>query len=198
MAATPIYSISTLKGWFSQFATPTQAQFHGWLDSFFHKNESIPAASIDGLQVLLDAKADAANVLAKVGVVGVDIPVSLNGSEALFFEIPLPQIGDVYKFSALILYGGLPSIDPVLLKFTIGGSGGTIFQAAQFAHFYFAAELVFDGTEFIVSAQGYQDNVFHGNTTISFIYTMGDSFEFDIVAPDPGYVVKYATIVKQY
>ncbi|MBI9064884.1 MAG: hypothetical protein JEZ14_23055 [Marinilabiliaceae bacterium] len=55
MALTPI---NTLKEWFRRGLKPTQQQFWDWLDSFWHKDEPIPSASIDGLQGLLDAKVD--------------------------------------------------------------------------------------------------------------------------------------------
>lgn len=51
-------SISTLKSWFTTGKFPTQAQFWAWLDSFRHKDESIPVNEIEGLNELLDLKAD--------------------------------------------------------------------------------------------------------------------------------------------
>lgn len=52
-------SISTLKSWFTTGKFPTQAQFWAWLDSYRHKDESIPVNEIEGLNELLDLKADA-------------------------------------------------------------------------------------------------------------------------------------------
>lgn len=51
-------TISQLKAWFSRGFIPTEAQYHAWIDSFFHKNEKVPANQIDGLQNLLDQKQD--------------------------------------------------------------------------------------------------------------------------------------------
>lgn len=48
----------TIKGWFETNDIPTQAQFYAWIDSFWHMNDSIPIASIEGLQELIDAQAD--------------------------------------------------------------------------------------------------------------------------------------------
>ncbi len=51
-------SINTLKGWFITKAKPLAVQFWHWMDSYWHKDEMIPSASIDGLQELLDTKMD--------------------------------------------------------------------------------------------------------------------------------------------
>lgn len=52
-------SINILKGWFTTGKFPTQTQFWAWLDSFRHKDESVPVNEIEGLNELLDLKADA-------------------------------------------------------------------------------------------------------------------------------------------
>jgi len=51
-------SLNTLKSWFVTKAKPLAVQFWHWMDSYWHKDELIPAASIDGLQTLLDGKMD--------------------------------------------------------------------------------------------------------------------------------------------
>lgn len=43
-----------LKKWFSNFKRPTQEQFWEWIDSFWHKNEEIPMASVQGLEKSLE------------------------------------------------------------------------------------------------------------------------------------------------
>lgn len=52
----------TLKKWFSRGAYPTAGQFAAWIDSFFHKDDKIPAASVEGLTDTLNGKADTATV----------------------------------------------------------------------------------------------------------------------------------------
>ncbi len=47
-------TVNILKGWFSTGKKPLQNQFWDWLDSFWHKDESIPIAQITGLQSALD------------------------------------------------------------------------------------------------------------------------------------------------
>ncbi len=51
-------SLNTLKEWFRRGLKPLQEQFWHWMDSFWHKDEKIPSAQIDGLQELLNAKVD--------------------------------------------------------------------------------------------------------------------------------------------
>lgn len=53
-----IESRNTLYKWFSKGVKPLGSQFRTWIDSFWHKNENIPAANIDGLQESLDGKVD--------------------------------------------------------------------------------------------------------------------------------------------
>ena len=47
-------SKNTLKSWFVRGAKPLAAQFAEWLDSFWHKDEKIPAAKIEGLNELIN------------------------------------------------------------------------------------------------------------------------------------------------
>jgi hypothetical protein len=39
----------TIKGWFTTGSKPTQEQFWAWMDSYWHKDENIPASKIEGL-----------------------------------------------------------------------------------------------------------------------------------------------------
>jgi hypothetical protein len=50
-------AIETLKQWFSNLKKPTQEQFWAWLDSFWHKSEKIPMASVEGLDKLVEGTA---------------------------------------------------------------------------------------------------------------------------------------------
>ena len=49
---------NTLKQWFVTGAKPLQAQYWSWLDSYWHKSESIPINKIEGLETLIENKAD--------------------------------------------------------------------------------------------------------------------------------------------
>jgi hypothetical protein len=48
---------NTLKNWFKTGLKPTQAQFWAWMDSYWHKDETIPTNKIDGLESALNGKA---------------------------------------------------------------------------------------------------------------------------------------------
>ncbi len=48
-------SLFQIKQWFRKFQFPTQEQFWDTWDSFWHKDEQIPASQIDGLQQIFDA-----------------------------------------------------------------------------------------------------------------------------------------------
>ncbi len=51
-------NLNTLKKWFQTGSKPTQEHFWAWMDSYWHKDESIPQESVDGLQESLNKKAD--------------------------------------------------------------------------------------------------------------------------------------------
>ena len=53
-----IVNLNTIKNWFKTGLKPTQTQFWSTWDSFWHKNDQIPATNIDNLNSLLDEKAD--------------------------------------------------------------------------------------------------------------------------------------------
>ena len=51
-----IVSRSQLKAWFRRGLKPLEVQFHSWIDSYWHKNDSIPMSSIDGLNDALNQR----------------------------------------------------------------------------------------------------------------------------------------------
>ncbi len=65
MAITPL---NTILNWFVTQAKPTQTQFWATFQSFWHKDEMIPASQIDNLQTLLDTKMDKKDVVASDNV----------------------------------------------------------------------------------------------------------------------------------
>ncbi|MGP2571209.1 hypothetical protein ACT4R9_09770 [Ornithobacterium rhinotracheale] len=44
--------LNTIKQWFKNGLKPTQEQFWAWLDSFWHKDDKIPAENVEGLNDL--------------------------------------------------------------------------------------------------------------------------------------------------
>lgn len=51
-----IVSRTQLKAWFRRGLKPLEVQFHSWIDSYWHKNDSIPMSSIDGLDDALNQR----------------------------------------------------------------------------------------------------------------------------------------------
>lgn len=49
---------ATLKTWFKKYAYPKAEQFADWIDSFIHKNDTIPVQSVENLTDLLNDKLD--------------------------------------------------------------------------------------------------------------------------------------------
>lgn len=64
---------STIKVWFQRLKKPTQEQFWDWIDSYWHKNDSIPTSSVDGLDGIIaglpsSGQLDAIDALAPAAV----------------------------------------------------------------------------------------------------------------------------------
>ena len=53
----------TLKRWFSNLMKPAQEHFAAWIDSYWHKSESIPMSSIEGLSKAIENTASAKQLL---------------------------------------------------------------------------------------------------------------------------------------
>lgn len=53
---------NVLKGWFKRGLKPLEAQFHAWMDSYWHKNEEIPIKNIENLEDTLNNKAETQNL----------------------------------------------------------------------------------------------------------------------------------------
>jgi len=51
-------SLNTIKNWFKTGLKPTQKQFWDTWDSFWHKDENIPVSNIEGIDNLLNQKAN--------------------------------------------------------------------------------------------------------------------------------------------
>ena len=53
----------TLKKWFSNFMKPAQEHFAEWIDSYWHKSESIPMKNIEGLSTAIENTVSAKQLL---------------------------------------------------------------------------------------------------------------------------------------
>lgn len=56
-------SLATIKNWFKTGLKPTQVQFWDTWDSFRHKDDSVPASEVSGLDNLLAGKAEATHLI---------------------------------------------------------------------------------------------------------------------------------------
>lgn len=100
-----IVNLSQLKKWFSKGAYPTEAQFHNWLDSFWHKTDNkIPIAAVEDLTEELNGlnklKGESAYQIAvKNGFQGTEIEwlASLKGEKGSSPEITasINEMGDL-------------------------------------------------------------------------------------------------------
>ena len=59
-------NLNTIKNWFKTGLKPTQAQFWAWMDSYWHKDQTIPTNKIDGLENALNSKASNEQLAGKV------------------------------------------------------------------------------------------------------------------------------------
>jgi hypothetical protein len=91
-------SLNTIKNWFKTGLKPTQAQFWAWMDSFWHKDEQIPMAKIDGITNLISQiNANLDGVVHKQGNETIkDIKIF---NDPAFFERGLRLGSNVSKFS---------------------------------------------------------------------------------------------------
>jgi len=53
-----------LTNWFKTGKFPTQNQFWDWMDSYYHKDEKVPASQVEDLQALLNGKMDKTEAVA--------------------------------------------------------------------------------------------------------------------------------------
>lgn len=61
----PTTARSTIKGWFQRGLKPLATQFEAWLDSYWHKDDAIPMASITDLNSTLGGLTTLAAVVGK-------------------------------------------------------------------------------------------------------------------------------------
>lgn len=75
----------TLKSWFESLDKPTQQQFWDWLDSYWHKSDSIPVESITGLpEIPSQAEIDA------IAALVLDVEIEITGSGT--YVLPMKRL----------------------------------------------------------------------------------------------------------
>lgn len=142
-------SITVLKQWFENGDYPTQQQFWDWMDSYFHKDESIGMSTIEGLTEVLQQLSDAIGQGSNNNSQG---PIVLTGVPS--FAVPARTLIDkiIIEEAAQINFVVTDGVD-ALLDATVSGT-------VVFSNFdYYKA---IDTTIFFGGI--------HGNTIIS-IYT---------------------------
>ena len=87
-------TLTQLKAWFEKEDKPTQAQFWDWLDSFFHKDDNIPSAQVEGLQGLLDSKVDKKDLTSNKGVWDPDKAYVFDANQAQYVSFVNPDSTD--------------------------------------------------------------------------------------------------------
>ena len=143
-------SINILKGWFTTGKFPTQTQFWAWLDSFRHKDESVPVNEIEGLNELLVLKADIESLANHIN----DVDAHAALIQVASFTA-LPQVGKAEKiyvtidFNIQYRWNGTAYIEvskPTLLKgrqYTyVYGNGTPIENATELKNVYTAAKAI--------------------------------------------------------
>jgi hypothetical protein len=85
-----------LKQWFARGAKPLASQFAEWIDSYWHKDDTIPANKIEGLQAAI---AGEISLLSHLSAENIDLSEQCNGAQLLFTLPPATA------FSLLLLNG---------------------------------------------------------------------------------------------
>lgn len=113
-----VTALNNIKNWFKTGLKPTQNQFWDTWDSFFHKGEKIPVASIEGIDDLLQSKVSSThlndanahtdlfnNKLDKGGYTGnaktlSDRIEAIKYPDALLSSVPPTRVGNLVTFPA--------------------------------------------------------------------------------------------------
>ncbi|EGV44336.1 hypothetical protein BZARG_798 [Bizionia argentinensis JUB59] len=150
-------NLSTIKNWFKTGLKPTQAQFWATWDSFRHKDDAIPLASIDGLEDDLDGKVDKISGfgLSEENFTALEaLQIQSNKSDILNKQDNADK-GQVNGYASLDASGKVPSselpsyVDDVLefddlISFPVTGDSGKIYIAIDTGKSY-----RWSGTSFI-------------------------------------------------
>lgn len=102
-----ITDLIVILNWFLTGSKPTQAQFWATLNSFWHKNESIPIGKIEGLQDQLDQKQNTgALVRGEVKLQGYWVDTSDNAAEDInTIKVGNPIRGKSNLFNGEFIFG---------------------------------------------------------------------------------------------
>ena len=101
-------NLTTIKNWFKTGLKPTQSQFWDTWDSFWHKDEQIPLANIDGINTIFNAINNHAN--------------DVNAHSALFARAKIFAFGEFLIFKSNLNSGNTLEIGDVAVGFLANGT----------------------------------------------------------------------------
>lgn len=82
-----------IKSWFLTGLYPTQSQFHDWMDSYWHKDESIPSSNVDGLNESLNNKAEKSVLKQVIN----DLKTAMSDFQTRLSSIKLPTVAQTIE-----------------------------------------------------------------------------------------------------
>jgi hypothetical protein len=158
---------NTLINWFKRGLKPLESQFAAWLNSYWHQDDSIPIASITGLQTILNSIQTIVGAI--VATAGADITFDFANTRAGIFtgdnpigaakEILMTNAGNAISLSFIFNITGAYGITfPANFKMAPDpkwdNSGGQPIwtPAADFGQFQAVAN--FDGADWNMTIEG--------------------------------------------
>lgn len=89
-------NLSTIKNWFKTGLRPTEQQFSDTWDSFFHKNDKVPIAQVEGIDAVFTAINAATQAVANAKIVAVgQITVYKHPQNSLLANNNVLEVNDV-------------------------------------------------------------------------------------------------------
>jgi hypothetical protein len=100
----PVTPKSSLINWFKRGLKPLESQFAAWLDAYFHKDESIPQASVENLVSDLGNRVTSAQLASQKGVAN-GLASLDSGGKVPSAQLP-SYVDDVLEYANLAAFPG--------------------------------------------------------------------------------------------
>lgn len=126
MATDQITDKNILKSWFKRGLKPLEAQFHAWMDSYWHKDDKIPVASVNNLADVLNKKAESKSLEAHVQ----DMTIHKTQSEQQKLDNLADNPGATYATKDDISNFVKKEYNTLLIDLSLIPEGGTISDEA--------------------------------------------------------------------
>jgi hypothetical protein len=117
---------STLKGWFLAGLKPLASQFADWIDSFWHKSDTINISDIEGLQTELDALAGGGGGGAAAG--GEIVSMASGNTTLVLNSNQMLRFMYCRSASTQVIKCGTSSGGTQIFNVEVGSSGGYIHE----------------------------------------------------------------------